>query len=65
MMRLLTRLVVSLSAAALLAGCPQSNEASGPVDTCEKTGQQCRLGGGQLGVCHMKPDGQYECVSQH
>lgn len=59
------RLFISLLAATLLAGCPQPDEASGPVDTCEKSGQQCRLGGGQLGVCHMTPRSAFECVSQH
>ncbi|QDG52276.1 hypothetical protein FIV42_16480 [Persicimonas caeni] len=61
----MTRLLISLVAAVLLAGCPQPNEVSGPVDVCEKIGQQCRMGGGKLGVCNMKPDGTFECVSQH
>ncbi|MFW6057917.1 MAG: hypothetical protein ACOC9W_03580 [Persicimonas sp.] len=48
-------------------GCPGQGQdsSSGPVDTCETAGEQCRLGGGQLGVCSPKADGQLECMSQH
>ncbi|MFW5967516.1 MAG: hypothetical protein ACOCV2_08370 [Persicimonas sp.] len=62
----LTHLLISLSLALFLVGCPlKSADSAGPVDTCEEPGQRCKLGGGQLGVCSADPDGQLECVSQH
>lgn len=49
-----------------LPGCPGGSDASGaPVDTCQKTGQQCRLGNGKLGVCTPAPDGDLRCTPQH
>ncbi len=48
-----------------LVACPGQDASSGPVDTCETAGQQCRLGGGKLGVCSPSADGQLECMSQH
>ena len=49
----------------LLGGCPTDAKRSGPVDTCEKAGQQCRIGGGKLGVCSMNASGELFCMSQH
>jgi hypothetical protein len=46
-------------------GCPTAGEHSGPVDTCTEAGQQCRLGGGKLGVCTMDTAGNLQCASQH
>jgi hypothetical protein len=45
--------------AALLTACP-GNDGSGPVDECTKTGQQCRLEKGLLGVC--SPTGKQDCA---
>lgn len=67
-----TRRCPRLAAAILLIGllvaasaCPDTSESGGPTDTCESVGQQCRLGGGQLGVCTSNADGDLECVPQH
>ena len=51
----------------VLAGCPNDTTrgSGGPVDECESIGQQCRLGGGQLGVCTMDTEGQMTCDPQH
>ena len=46
-------------------GCPKAGESGGPVDACSETGQQCRLGGGQLGVCTMNTAGELRCAPQH
>ena len=51
--------------AAASAGCPDGAETGGPTDECTSIGQQCRLGGGQLGVRTKDADQQFECVSQH
>lgn len=59
------RMLIIVVMASMLAGCPQEGGSGGPVDTCEKIGQQCRMGGGQLGVCSAGADGELECVSQH
>jgi hypothetical protein len=48
----------------LVAACPGNNASSGPVDTCQSVGQQCRLEGGQLGVCNYQND-ELACLSQH
>lgn len=48
-----------------LAGCPDDSASGGPVETCESIGQQCKLGGGQLGVCTMTTDGETRCEPQH
>jgi hypothetical protein len=50
-----------------LVGCPGQDGSAGPVDTCQKAGQQCRIGGGQLGVCVAKTgqELELECASQH
>lgn len=58
------RIVLSI-ALLLAAGCPSGDSSSGPVDKCTNTGQQCRMGGGQLGVCTMDTAGDYVCASQH
>jgi hypothetical protein len=52
------------------AGCPpQPDMAAKPASgaaTCEKAGQQCKLGQGVLGVCTPTPNGDgYECTPQH
>lgn len=57
--------IVALVAVTALSGCPGNQAASGPVATCEKAGQQCKLGGGQLGVCAAGANGELECQSQH
>jgi hypothetical protein len=56
---------VLLALAVALTGCPKSDQASAPVETCEQIGQQCKLGGGQLGVCSMTTDGEMRCEPQH
>ena len=51
-----------------LMGCPHEGESTGPVDTCSKAGEQCKMGGGQLGVCMndmQKDPPQLFCMSQH
>ena len=60
-----TRILVTMMSLLCLTGCPTNDTSTGPVDTCEKAGQQCRLGGGQLGVCSMQTDGELVCTSQH
>ncbi|MGM0558926.1 MAG: hypothetical protein ACQEVA_21235 [Myxococcota bacterium] len=57
--------LVLLTAALALTGCPNDASEGGAVDTCEKIGQQCKLGGGQLGVCTMDPGGEMRCEPQH
>ena len=59
--------VLACMATGLLAGCPGSTDESAPVDTCAdaRVGQQCKLGGGQLGVCMMDTAGQSFCQDQH
>ena len=49
----------------IAAGCPTSADETSVVDECTKTGVQCRMGGGKLGVCMMDTDGTFDCVSQH
>lgn len=49
----------------VLAGCPSASDETNVVDECSKTGVQCRMGGGKLGVCMMNTDGAFDCVSQH
>lgn len=49
----------------LLTGCPSESDAPTVVDVCVKSTQQCRMGGGQLGVCMMATDGTFTCASQH
>lgn len=47
------------------AGCPDATESEGPTDDCQSIGEQCRLGGGQLGVCTAEADGELTCAPQH
>ena len=59
-------LALLLGSAFVLAGCPASGDGSGgPVEVCAKVGERCRLAGGQLGVCSMRPEGELFCMSQH
>jgi hypothetical protein len=53
----------------ILAACPDdSARSAGPVETCTKVGEQCKMGGGQLGVCmtdmNVDPPKLF-CMSQH
>jgi hypothetical protein len=59
------KMLVTIIALVGLVGCPGQEPSSGPVDTCESAGQQCRLGGGQLGVCSAGSGEELECMSQH
>ncbi len=59
-------IVVAL--ALLVTGCPDETPSGGPVETCTKAGEQCKMGGGQLGVCtsDMNTDPpRLFCMSQH
>lgn len=51
--------------AAATTGCPDAADDGGPTAECTSIGQQCRLGGGQLGVCTKNADRDFECVPQH
>lgn len=58
--------VALLGLTLLASGCPDTSGSSGgPVDECQKTGQQCRLGDGQLGVCTKTVDAEFACEPQH
>lgn len=57
-------LILLLLSGCLLAGCP-SDTSGAPVERCEKIGQKCKLGGGQLGICTMDTSGQLQCQPQH
>jgi hypothetical protein len=57
--------ILLLILAVVAVGCPGDEQNSGPVDECTRVGQQCRMGGGQLGVCNMNTSGEYHCTSQH
>jgi hypothetical protein len=57
-------LSMALLALSVMTGCPD-DQTAGAVDSCEEIGQQCKLGGGQLGVCSMNPDGEMTCEPQH
>lgn len=48
-----------------LAACPTDADEATVVDTCAKTGTQCRLAGNKLGVCMMLTDGSFTCTDQH
>lgn len=48
-----------------LMACPGETDTRTVVDECTKTGTQCRMGAGKLGVCMMNADGTFECASQH
>lgn len=68
MTRRLARAALALALAWLAWGCEPPEGASGPVEVCEKIGQQCKLGGGKLGVCQPAGEpgsGQLACMSQH
>ena len=58
-------ILLLLGLAVLSSGCPEASSSGGPVDACEKTGQQCRISDGKLGVCIKQTDGDVECQSQH
>ncbi len=58
-------LCLALLIAVGVAGCPGNQPGSQPATTCKTVGQQCQLGGGQLGVCYAGDGGKLECVSQH
>lgn len=60
-----TSLAILSTVATLGLGCPDGSETSRVVETCREVGQQCRLGGGQLGVCLRGEDDKLECASQH
>jgi hypothetical protein len=56
--------LLGLVLAMATAGCPDASS-SNVVETCQKTGQKCRLDEGKLGVCMKKTDGTFQCQSQH
>ncbi len=46
-------------------GCPKG-ESTPQTAECESVGDQCRLEGGALGVCHQHPTAdELVCQSQH
>jgi len=47
------------------SACPDGSKSHGPTDTCESIGEQCRLGGGQLGVCTADANNELVCEPQH
>jgi len=59
------RALVLLAAMFVFTGCPVGESTSGPVETCSKAGERCKMGGGQLGVCSANTDGSIVCMSQH
>lgn len=65
MPRVLASALALAVVALLVGGCPDDTAAGGPVDTCTKAGEQCRIQGGQLGVCTMNTDGELTCAPQH
>ncbi len=54
-------LFVSIS---MLIACPNQSESTGPVKICKSAGTQCKMTGGQLGVCSYKRQ-KLVCLSQH
>lgn len=68
------RLATALAMAGLMVatvGCPDSSGgpgSSGPVAECTRAGQQCKMGGRQIGVCTSDLDSdppRLFCMSQH
>ena len=49
----------------LLTACELEGSSTGPTEICESIAEQCRLGGGQLGVCSMNQEGELFCMPQH
>ena len=61
----LLRTLLTFCLALFASGCPDAETGGGPVDTCTTAGEQCRIAGGQLGVCTMDTRGELTCAPQH
>ncbi|MCA9518915.1 MAG: hypothetical protein KC635_28460 [Myxococcales bacterium] len=57
---------LALAVALLVGGCsgrPAAGEAV--VETCERSGQRCRIAGSKVGICTATADGSLTCQDQH
>ncbi len=58
------KLFLLVASIVALAGCPNESASSGPVAVCKSAGTQCKMSGGQLGVCSYDKQ-TLVCLSQH
>jgi len=56
--------VACLACLASACDAPASSS-GGPVETCVKVGERCKLEGNKLGVCTMNDSMALFCASQH